>query len=98
MSSSSVYVKLDNDGFNDVEFDTNKTATTGGEKKIIPPAPPIHFPDDDSLKPIGEALFSTSQEYTKPISCEIIGHIPPWIDGTFIRVGPGRFEWGDTKV
>lgn len=70
----------------------------GNSTKSIPPAPTIEFPNDDSLQGVGEALFTTSQEYVEPMPCEVIGQIPTWIRGTYIRIGPGRYEWGDTKV
>ena len=25
------------------------------------------------------------------------GEIPPWVRGSLLRVGPGKYEWGDTK-
>lgn len=26
------------------------------------------------------------------------GHIPEWISGTVVRVGPGKFEFGEDKM
>ena len=67
--------------------------------KNVKPAGVISIPeDDDSFKPYTKALFSTSAEYKSPIDCEVSGNIPNWINGSFVRVGPGRYEWGETKV
>lgn len=92
----SVYVKLDEDP-DGLKKDESFAENKHDQDKIVPPAGPIHFPDDHSMDGHAKALFSNSQEYTKPIKCELIGKMPTWVDGTFIRVGPGRFEWGEYK-
>ncbi|KAM3601768.1 uncharacterized protein V6R79_018558 [Siganus canaliculatus] len=41
-------------------------------------------------------LVSTVEETPEPISTEVQGVIPSWINGKFFRNGPGRFEFGNT--
>ena len=65
---------------------------------VVQPAPPIDVPNDDSYHGYGNALFGTQEEYTSPLKCDVIGQIPNWLEGSFIRVGPGRFKWGDSEV
>lgn len=40
-------------------------------------------------------LFQTVGEHPEPIDAEIKGEIPPWLNGTLLRNGPGKFECGD---
>ena len=40
--------------------------------------------------------FQTVNERPQPISAEMKGNLPSWLNGTLIRNGPGRFECGDT--
>lgn len=40
-------------------------------------------------------LFQTVDEHPEPIDAEIKGEIPPWLNGTLLRNGPGKFECGD---
>lgn len=47
----------------------------------------------DSIRP----LVSTVEETPDPISTIIKGEIPSWINGSFLRNGPGKFEFGETK-
>ncbi|EDO28841.1 predicted protein [Nematostella vectensis] len=36
-------------------------------------------------------------ELDRPIQAKVIGQIPPWLNGTLLRNGPGKFEFGDTS-
>ncbi|XP_077313813.1 carotenoid-cleaving dioxygenase, mitochondrial-like isoform X2 [Lithobates pipiens] len=42
-------------------------------------------------------LFQTVQETPQPIPAKIKGTIPKWIQGSLLRNGPGRFEFGNDK-
>ena len=69
------------------------------DNRILPLASPVHVPSDDHrFDGFDVALFSNSQECTKAMPCEVIGNLPLWIQGAFIRVGPGQFEWGETEA
>ncbi|XP_042873992.1 beta,beta-carotene 15,15'-dioxygenase-like [Penaeus japonicus] len=39
--------------------------------------------------------FKNAQEHPDPVPGRVIGEIPPWLSGTFLRVGPGKFDLGD---
>ena len=39
-------------------------------------------------------LVQSVQETPEPISTMVQGSIPPWINGKFLRNGPGKFEFG----
>jgi len=84
----------------EINSNLNSKLITDVKKSVnhVTPAGPITFPTDDRYSCYAEAKYSTSAEYKKPVKCEIIGSIPKWIDGNFLRLGPGRFEWGTTKV
>ncbi|KAM9299371.1 carotenoid-cleaving dioxygenase, mitochondrial-like [Gastrophryne carolinensis] len=43
------------------------------------------------------SLFQTVPEHPQPISTNIQGVIPKWIQGNLLRNGPGRFEFGNDK-
>lgn len=43
------------------------------------------------------SLFQTVHEHPKPISAEIRGNLPSWLNGTMIRNGPGKFECDNTS-
>eukprot|EP00795_Rhopilema_esculentum_P009143 gene9143-16806_t len=47
--------------------------------------------------PIGNEIYQTTEEHPDVLDAEIEGKIPNWVEGTLLRVGPGKFEWGDTK-
>ena len=67
--------------------------------RFIPEAPAV-FVEDSSFCPMGEVLTKTSPELTQPVKCEVVGdagRIPTWLSGSFIRFGPGKFEWGQTS-
>ncbi|CAG7834316.1 unnamed protein product [Allacma fusca] len=40
-------------------------------------------------------LFQTQEELEKPEVGVVTGEIPAWLRGTFIRVGPGKFDFQD---
>ncbi|XP_066933968.1 beta,beta-carotene 15,15'-dioxygenase-like [Clytia hemisphaerica] len=56
------------------------------------------FIQDSRYSEMGEVLTKTSPELTQPIKCELNegGVIPDWLQGSFLRLGPGKFEWGNT--
>uniref|UniRef100_A0AAQ5Y2K8 Carotenoid-cleaving dioxygenase, mitochondrial n=1 Tax=Amphiprion ocellaris TaxID=80972 RepID=A0AAQ5Y2K8_AMPOC len=41
-------------------------------------------------------LVRSVEETPEPISTEVKGTIPSWINGKFLRNGPGKFEFGNT--
>lgn len=64
---------------------------------VLPLSSPVKVPlDDHRFDGFDVALFSSTEEYTDPMACEVVGQIPHWLRGSFIRVGPGKFEWGDS--
>lgn len=42
-------------------------------------------------------LVRSVEETPEPISTEVQGTIPTWINGNFLRNGPGKFEFGNTQ-
>ncbi|XP_078538135.1 carotenoid-cleaving dioxygenase, mitochondrial-like [Lissotriton helveticus] len=66
-------------------------------KHILRPAPKKEFSRNrrhlQSLAP----LFSTRDETPETIPTKIVGNIPKWIRGSFLRNGPGKFEFGNDK-
>lgn len=42
-------------------------------------------------------LISTVEETPEPITTTVEGSIPSWINGNFLRNGPGKFEFGNTQ-
>lgn len=78
---------------------SNRAATKTRVNRFIPEAPAV-FIEDSSFCPMGEALTKSSPELTQPVKCEVVGDpgkIPSWLSGAFIRLGPGKFEWGQTS-
>uniref|UniRef100_A0A3Q1BZ40 Beta-carotene oxygenase 2b n=1 Tax=Amphiprion ocellaris TaxID=80972 RepID=A0A3Q1BZ40_AMPOC len=47
--------------------------------------------------PCIEKLVCSVEDTPEPISTRISGTIPEWINGNFLRNGPGKFEIGDQK-
>lgn len=47
--------------------------------------------------PCIEKLVSSVEDTPEPISTDIFGKIPDWINGSFLRNGPGKFEIGNQK-
>ena len=66
------------------------------DSKTVEEAKPVFIPDA-RLRPMGEALTRTCPEIHQPVKCEIKGKLPEWLSGSFIRLGPGKFEWGETE-
>ncbi len=46
---------------------------------------------------LAKQIYTTVEERPTPTEAEIQGEIPKWLKGSFLRVGPGKFEWGNTK-
>lgn len=42
-------------------------------------------------------LVSSVSETPEPISTDVQGTIPAWINGNLLRNGPGKFEFGNTQ-
>lgn len=42
-------------------------------------------------------LVRSVEETPEPITTEVQGNIPTWINGNFLRNGPGKFEFGNTQ-
>lgn len=40
-------------------------------------------------------LFNTTEERVEPQSAQLTGEWPAWLRGSLIRVGPGKFDFGD---
>lgn len=47
--------------------------------------------------PDQSVLFKSVTEHPEPISAEIKGNLPCWLNGTLIRDGPGKFEYDKTS-
>ena len=54
---------------------------------VIPPATPYNVGDE--YDGYSNTLFAPNEEYSEPMQCPLIGRIPEWIQGSFIRVGAG---------
>ena len=39
---------------------------------------------------IAKELFSTSEEHPTPVQATVSGKIPEWLEGTLLRIGPGK--------
>lgn len=39
-------------------------------------------------------LFETVEEVSTPVPAETIGSLPAWLNGSLVRAGPGKFEFG----
>lgn len=44
----------------------------------------------------GPEIYQEGEEEPNPLDTDIEGEIPKWINGAFLRVGPGKFKWGDS--
>ncbi|MGH0179916.1 UNVERIFIED_CONTAM: hypothetical protein FKN15_002844 [Acipenser sinensis] len=42
-------------------------------------------------------LVKTVEETPQPVTADVTGEIPCWINGSFLRNGPGKFEFGNQK-
>ncbi|XP_063292323.1 carotenoid-cleaving dioxygenase, mitochondrial-like [Pelobates fuscus] len=54
----------------------------------------IHFSTEPRIECIAP-LFQTANETTQPIPTKTTGIIPEWINGSLLRNGPGKFEFGN---
>ena len=52
---------------------------------------------DYSVLMLNSEIYKTADECPNPTDTVTHGCIPNWIEGKFIRSGPGKFEWGDSK-
>ncbi|XP_039276561.1 beta,beta-carotene 15,15'-dioxygenase-like [Nilaparvata lugens] len=43
-------------------------------------------------------LFRSTEEQATPIQANVKGLIPQWLNGDFVRLGPGKFDLSKTKV
>lgn len=43
-------------------------------------------------------LIRTTDEQVTPVDAEVIGELPNWLSGSFIRLGPGKFEIEDFQL
>ncbi|XP_043996563.1 beta,beta-carotene 9',10'-oxygenase [Gambusia affinis] len=68
---------------------------------------PVEVQNPDEAKPTAKTkvatglesiapLISTVEETPEPITTTVEGSIPSWINGNFLRNGPGKFEFGNT--
>ncbi|MEQ2212768.1 hypothetical protein XENOCAPTIV_004761 [Xenoophorus captivus] len=74
----------------------HKSRSTG-DKESKSRKNPKHFTDVHGL-PCIEKIVSSVEDTPEPISTDIIGTIPNWIHGNFLRNGPGKFEIGNHRV
>lgn len=65
-------------------------------KKSRSPKKVKRFTDVQGL-PCIEGMVSSAEETPESISTHTVGQIPEWIDGNFLRNGPGKFEIGNQK-
>lgn len=56
-----------------------------------------HYYTDVHGLPSIENIVRSVEETPEPIVTNIIGNIPEWINGNFLRNGPGKFEIGNHK-
>ncbi|XP_046405913.1 beta,beta-carotene 15,15'-dioxygenase-like [Ischnura elegans] len=43
-----------------------------------------------------DQLFRSSEEQAEPVQAVVKGDFPSWLQGSFVRLGPGKFELGKT--
>ncbi|XP_028451334.1 beta,beta-carotene 9',10'-oxygenase isoform X1 [Perca flavescens] len=68
--------------------DDAKPVDNGKDKKCITSA----LKGLETIEPLVRSVVETPE----PISAEVQGTIPSWINGNFLRNGPGKFEFGNT--
>ncbi|XP_036921488.1 beta,beta-carotene 9',10'-oxygenase isoform X2 [Sturnira hondurensis] len=54
------------------------------------------FSKQESL-PYIAPLLTTVEETPQVISAQVRGHFPKWLNGSLLRIGPGKFEFGKDK-
>ncbi len=55
---------------------------------------PIVVVNMDRIKTVEEAAFTSLSSETSAVSLKVVGEIPLWMDGVFVRNGPALFEIG----
>uniref|UniRef100_A0A665VS02 Beta-carotene oxygenase 2 n=1 Tax=Echeneis naucrates TaxID=173247 RepID=A0A665VS02_ECHNA len=55
-----------------------------------------HFTGVQGL-PCIEKIVSSVDDNPEPINTDVTGRIPKWINGSFLRNGPGKFEIGNQR-
>ncbi|XP_075892014.1 beta-carotene oxygenase 2b [Nelusetta ayraudi] len=68
-----------------------KSKSKGRKEKTV-----NHFTDVHGL-PCIDKIVTSVDETPEPITTHIIGKIPEWISGNFLRNGPGKFEIGNQR-
>ncbi|RZF44031.1 hypothetical protein LSTR_LSTR017333 [Laodelphax striatellus] len=43
-------------------------------------------------------LFRSTEEQATPLQANVKGLIPQWLNGDFVRLGPGKFDLSKIKV
>lgn len=66
-----------------------KNFITRDQKKLL-------YTDKKGLECISP-LFQSVEETPEPIPTKITGDVPKWINGSLLRNGPGKFEFGNDK-
>lgn len=51
----------------------------------------------DGLNKYHGEIFQEVEEHPDEVLADIEGSVPRWIAGTFLKTGPGRYEWNDTS-
>uniref|UniRef100_A0A8C0FZF5 Uncharacterized protein n=1 Tax=Chelonoidis abingdonii TaxID=106734 RepID=A0A8C0FZF5_CHEAB len=67
--------------------------------KDVLPSPqqePVTFSNRKGLQCISPLMRSV-EETPQPILTKVKGHIPKWLNGSLLRNGPGKFEFGEEK-
>ncbi|XP_047246821.1 beta-carotene oxygenase 2b isoform X1 [Girardinichthys multiradiatus] len=87
-----------NKGFSSKKMDTVKhhKSRSTEDKESKSRKNPKHFTDVHGL-PCIERIVTSVEDTPEPISTDIIGTIPNWIHGNFLRNGPGKFEIGNHR-
>lgn len=69
---------------------------TADETKAGCDAKDCKVPEKRVLQTIAPLVRSV-EETPEPITTEVQGNIPAWVNGNFLRNGPGKFEFGNTQ-
>lgn len=56
----------------------------------------VIFSKQESL-PCVAPLLTTVEETPHVISAQVRGHFPKWLNGSLLRIGPGKFEFGKDR-
>ncbi|TKS81485.1 Beta,beta-carotene 9',10'-oxygenase [Collichthys lucidus] len=75
---------------------THQQSNDPGHKKSKSRKNINYFTDVHGL-PCIEKIVTSVEDTPEPITTNIIGKIPEWINGSFLRNGPGKFEIGNQK-